>query len=67
MPLFPDIKSGYINVTISDSQSIYGQHFLCLSTTGSITEEILTKSIIIRPNIYFDSTDGYGMASNSNI
>lgn len=68
MPEYPDIQNNIINLTISDSQSIYAQHFLCISSNSVSTVEVLTKSSIIRPNVYVNtSTVGYSLQTSSKI
>lgn len=51
MPLYPTITEHTINPKISDSQSVYGQHFFCFNS-GAATKEILTKASVITPFYY---------------
>jgi deoxyribonuclease-2 len=66
MPQFPAVINNVVNVTIGNSQTIYGQHFFCMSTPSSITVDVLTKSSIIKPNVYENSTGkSYSMTTSS--
>jgi len=40
MPAFPSVIDNKLNRNIDDSQNIYGQHLICL-TTGNFTKSIL--------------------------
>ena len=51
MPLYPTITEHTINPKISDSQSVYVQHFFCFNS-GAATKEILTKASVITPFYY---------------
>jgi hypothetical protein len=66
LPSFPQIINNVVNVTIAQSQTVYAQHFLCISSPKAITIDVLTKSSVIKPNIYANTTDkSYTMKSSS--
>jgi hypothetical protein len=65
MPLYPAINQKDINSTISDSQSVYGQHFFCFKS-GFQTKDILTKSSIISPYFYANTRkDDFTLVTSS--
>ena len=52
MPKYPAFSQGKVDVQISDSQRVYGQHFLCFRAVGAVISEIFTKASSTRLNIY---------------
>lgn len=52
MPKYPAFIQGKVDVEISDSQRVYGQHFFCFRAPGAVMNEIFTKASSTRLNIY---------------
>jgi hypothetical protein len=52
MPKYPAFNGEIVNVTIADSQNVYGQHILCMSLLLTTIESIAQKLLITKPYIY---------------
>ena len=49
---FAEFYGEMVNVTMADSQNIYGQHILCMSLLLTMIESIAQKLLITKPYIY---------------
>ena len=52
IPQYPDFINSTINTTIKESQSIYGQHVICISLDSAAIKDQLNRILPIKPYIY---------------
>jgi hypothetical protein len=52
MPKYPTFNGEIVNISMADSQNIYGQHILCMSLLLTTIESIAKKLSIMKPYIY---------------
>jgi hypothetical protein len=55
MPKYPAIVDHQAQITIPDSQKVYGQHFFCLQVSGATMSQIMSKASTARLYIYASS------------